>query len=59
MIHIEPSKQQTLLITLHVLALMGRPQMFHFIHYQLIELQGKLHTFSCMYEMYEACLAIQ
>jgi hypothetical protein len=51
--------QQTLLITLHVSALMGHRQVFPFIHYQLIELQGKLHTSHTYMRMYEACLAIQ
>jgi hypothetical protein len=34
MIHNQPSTQQTFLITLHVLALMGPLQVFPFIHYQ-------------------------
>jgi hypothetical protein len=41
--------QQTLLITLHVSALMGHLQVFPFIHYQLTELQRELHTFSLTY----------
>jgi hypothetical protein len=49
MIHIWPSTQQTLLITLHVSALMGHLQVFPFIHYQLTELQRGLHTFSFTY----------
>jgi hypothetical protein len=49
MIAIQPSMQQTLLITLHISALMGHLQVFPFIHYQLTELQRELHTFSLTY----------
>jgi hypothetical protein len=49
MIYVQPSTQQTLLITLHVSALMGHLQVFPFIHYQLIELQREVHTFSLTY----------
>jgi hypothetical protein len=49
MIYIQPSTQQTLLITLHVSALMGHLQVFPCTHYQLIELQRELHTFLLTY----------
>jgi hypothetical protein len=49
MIHIKPSTQQTLLITLHVSVLMGHFQVCPFIHYQLIELQRELYTFPLTY----------
>jgi hypothetical protein len=49
MIFIQPSTQHTLLITIYVSALMGHLQVFPFIHYQLIELQRELHTFSLTY----------
>jgi hypothetical protein len=37
------------IITVHFSALMGHLQVFPFIHYQLIELQHELHTFSLTY----------
>jgi hypothetical protein len=49
MIHIQPSTQQTLLITQNVSALMGHLQVFPFIHYQLTALERELHTFSLTY----------
>jgi hypothetical protein len=61
LIHIKPSTQPTLLITLHVSALMGHLQVFPFIHYQLIELQRELHTFSLTYlvhRLYTATLVV-
>jgi hypothetical protein len=45
MVHIQPSKQKSLLMTLHVSAPMGHLQVFPFTHYSLIELQRALHTF--------------
>jgi hypothetical protein len=50
-IYIQSSTQQTLLITLYFSALMGHLQVFPCIpvHYQLTELQSKLHTFTLTY----------